>query len=195
MLAAKSFVKSGKTMSLIGQTPITIPASVTVTINGQTVTVKGPKGELSMTAPVTATITQADNVIKVTRVDDSLQAKANHGLVRSLVNNMVIGVTDGYTKKLEMIGTGYRAKKQGTGLSVSAGYSHPIEVPAPAGISFDVENETIISVSGIDKQLVGETAAKLRAIRKPEPYKGKGIRYQGEVIRRKAGKAAKTAGA
>lgn len=179
-------------MSLIGQTPITIPASVTLTINGSSVVAKGPKGELSMIAPSGISINLDAGMLKVSRLNDGLQSKANHGLVRSLINNMVIGVTDGYVRKLELIGTGYRAKKTGTGLSISAGYSHPIEFPAAPGISLDVETETIIVISGIDKQLVGETAAKIRAIRKPEPYKGKGIRYQGEVVRRKAGKATKT---
>lgn len=179
-------------MSLIGQTPISIPASVTLTINGSSITVKGPKGELSMIAPAGVAIKVEENVLRVTRVNESLQSKANHGLVRSLINNMVVGVTDGYVRKLELIGTGYRAKKTGTGLSISAGYSHPIEFPAAQGITLDIETETIVVITGIDKQLVGETAAKIRAIRKPEPYKGKGIRYQGEVVRRKAGKATKT---
>lgn len=179
-------------MSLIGQTPITIPTSVTLTLNGSSIMVKGPKGELAMIAPAGIAIAVEGDVLRVSRLNDSLQSKANHGLIRSLINNMVIGVTDGYVRKLELIGTGYRAKKTGTGLSISAGYSHPIEFPAAPGINLDVETETIIVISGIDKQLVGETAAKIRAIRKPEPYKGKGIRYQGEVVRRKAGKATKT---
>jgi large subunit ribosomal protein L6 len=179
-------------MSLIGQTPITIPASVTLTLNGSSIMVKGPKGELNMIAPEGIKIASEANILRVTRLNDSLQSKANHGLVRSLINNMVIGVTEGFARKLELIGTGYRAKKQGNGLSISAGFSHPIDFPAPTGITLDTETETIIVISGIDKQLVGETAAKIRAIRKPEPYKGKGIRYQGEVVRRKAGKATKT---
>ncbi len=178
-------------MSLIGQTPISIPDSATITIAGSQVTVKGPKGELSITIPAGISVAVEDKVIKVARANNELQSKANHGLVRSLINNMVIGTTTGFTRKLEMIGTGYRAKKQGNGLSISAGFSHLVEFPAPAGITLDMETETIIVVSGIDKQLVGETCAKLRAIRKPEPYKGKGIRYQGEVVRRKAGKATK----
>ncbi len=178
-------------MSLIGQTPISIPDSATITIAGSLITVKGPKGELSITIPAGISVAVEDEVIKVTRASNELQTKANHGLVRSLINNMVIGTTVGFTRKLEMIGTGYRAKKQGAGLSISAGFSHLVEFPAPAGITLDMETETIIIVSGIDKQLVGETCAKLRAIRKPEPYKGKGIRYQGEIVRRKAGKATK----
>jgi len=178
-------------MSLIGQTPISIPDSATITIAGSLITVKGPKGELSITIPAGINVAVVDKMIKVSRTNNDLQSKANHGLVRSLINNMVIGTTVGFTRKLEMIGTGYRSKKQGNGLSISAGFSHLVEFPAPQGITLDMETETIIVVSGIDKQLVGETCAKLRAIRKPEPYKGKGIRYQGEVVRRKAGKATK----
>lgn len=182
-----------KNMSRIGLTPIKVSSNVTVTIEPTKVVVKGPKGELSVTIPAGIKIAVADGEIKVTRNNDALQTKANHGLARSLVNNMVVGVTTGYVKKLEMVGTGYRAKKEGTGLSILAGYSHPIVFPAPNGITMEVEGETVMVISGIDKQLVGETAAKIRAIRKPEPYKGKGIRYQGEVIRRKAGKATKAA--
>ncbi len=178
-------------MSLIGLTPITIPDSVTITISESIVTVKGPKGELTTTIPNGITVTQVDKTLKVTRANDALQSKANHGLVRSLVNNTVVGVTTGFVKKMEMIGTGYRAKKSANGLTISAGYSHPIDFVAPQGITLDTETDTIIVISGIDKQLVGETAAKIRAIRKPEPYKGKGIRYQGEIVRRKAGKATK----
>jgi len=178
-------------MSLIGQTPISIPESVTVSVNQGTVNVKGPKGELSCTLLKGINLEQQDSTLKVTRKNNEIQTKSNHGLIRSLINNMVIGVTTGFTKKLEMVGTGYRAKKTANGLSISAGYSHPIDYLAPQGISLDIETETVIVVSGIDKQMVGETAAKIRDIRKPEPYKGKGIRYMGEVIRRKAGKATK----
>lgn len=178
-------------MSLIGSKPITIPASVSVTIDGTRVLAKGPKGELSTTIPSGVSVSSENNQIVVKRLNDNLQSKANHGLCRSLINNMVIGVSEGFAKKLEMVGTGYRARLQGRDLAISAGFSHPVIVPAPEGITFSVENETLITVSGIDKQVVGETAAKIRAIRKPEPYKGKGIRYQGEVIRRKAGKATK----
>jgi large subunit ribosomal protein L6 len=178
-------------MSLIGLTPIAIPDSVTVTITESLVTVKGPKGELSTQVPAGIKVTLEDKILKVTRANDALQSKANHGLVRSLINNTVIGVTAGFVKKMEMIGTGYRSKKSANGLTISAGYSHPIDFVAPKGITLDTETDTIIVISGIDKQLVGETAAKIRAIRKPEPYKGKGIRYQGEVVRRKAGKATK----
>lgn len=178
-------------MSLIGLTPIAIPDSVTITLTDSKITVKGPKGELSTAIPSGIVITQIEKTLKVTRKNDALQSKANHGLVRSLVYNTVVGVTDGFTKKMEMIGTGYRSKKSANGLTISAGYSHPIDFVAPEGITLDTETDTIIVISGIDKQLVGETAAKIRAIRKPEPYKGKGIRYQGEVVRRKAGKATK----
>jgi large subunit ribosomal protein L6 len=178
-------------MSLIGTKPVALPDSVTFTLESKNITVKGPKGQLSMVMPSGIAVTTEDKQVVIKRLNDSLQSKANHGLCRSLIQNMVTGVSEGFTKKLEMIGTGYRAKLQGSDLVVSAGYSHPINVPAPLGITFATETETIISVTGIDKQLVGETSAKLRAIRKPEPYKGKGIRYQGEVVRRKAGKATK----
>ncbi len=178
-------------MSLIGSKAIKIPASVTVNQADSLITVKGPKGELSYSIPTGTTVTIEADAIMVKRKNDAIQTKANHGLCRSLLQNMVTGVSDGFTKKLEMIGTGYRAKKQGNNLSLSAGYSHPVIIEAPEGINLDTETETIIVVSGIDKQMVGEVAAKIRAVRKPEPYKGKGIRYQGEVIRRKAGKATK----
>jgi large subunit ribosomal protein L6 len=178
-------------MSRIGLTPIIVEDSLTVTLATPNITVKGPKGELSMTVPKGIKVALDNKLLLVTRENDELQTKANHGLIRSLLNNICIGVSKGYVKKLEMVGTGYRVKKQGAGLVVSAGYSHPIEFNAPPGITLDTETETVIVVSGIDKQLVGETSAKLRAIRKPEPYKGKGIKYQGEVIRRKAGKATK----
>lgn len=182
-------------MSRIGLTPIIIEDALKVTINLPNVSVKGPKGELSLVVPAGIKVTEEAKQLLVTRLNDELQTKANHGLIRSLLNNMCIGVTKGFVKKLEMIGTGYRAKKQGTGLSISAGHSHPVEFKAPTGITLDLESETIIIVSGIDKQLVGETSAKIRGIRKPEPYKGKGIRYQGEQVRRKAGKATKAGGA
>ena len=178
-------------MSRIGLTPIAIPESVTVTFTEGKASVKGPKGELFVVMLPGIITKIEDKNLFVTRTNNELQSKANHGLIRSLLNNAVIGVTVGYVKKLEMVGTGYRVKKQGAGLSISAGYSHPIEFAAPAGITLDAESETVMVVTGIDKQLVGETSAKIRAIRKPEPYKGKGIKYQGEVIRRKAGKATK----
>jgi large subunit ribosomal protein L6 len=178
-------------MSLIGSTPITIPAGVTVTLTPSSVAVKGPKGELSTLIPSGIAVSTQENQIIVKRLNDLLQSKANHGLCRSLIQNTVIGVSQGFTKKLEMFGTGYRARLQGKDIVLSAGYSHPVTVPAPEGVTFVTETETVIVVSGIDKQAVGEAAAKIRAVRKPEPYQGKGIRYQGEIIRRKAGKATK----
>lgn len=178
-------------MSLIGSTPITIPQGVTVSVTGRTVAVSGPKGNTSIVLPAKITLEQEEQLLKVKRTNNQPQSKANHGLARSLIQNMVTGVSQGFITKLEMVGTGYRAKKQGNALSLSAGFSHPVIVNPMDGITLDTETETVIVVSGIDKQMVGETAAKIRAIRKPEPYKGKGIRYQGEVIRRKAGKATK----
>jgi large subunit ribosomal protein L6 len=178
-------------MSLIGSKPVNVPASVTITIDQKEVIVKGAKGQLSAPIPSGIKVTLEDNQLIVKRLNESLQSKANHGLCRSLIQNMVTGTSEGFVKKLEMIGTGYRAKMQGQDLVVSAGFSHPIVVPAPQGITLSTETETIIVVSGIDKHQVGEISAKIRSIRKPEPYKGKGIRYQGEVIRRKAGKATK----
>lgn len=178
-------------MSLIGSKPVILPASVTVTIEPKRVVVKGSKGELSGPIPSGIAVSTENNQIMVKRLNDNLQSKANHGLCRSLIQNMVVGVSEGFTKKLEMVGTGYRAKVQGKDLVISAGFSHPINIPAPEGITYSTETETVIVVSGIDKQVVGEMAAKIRAVRKPEPYKGKGIHYQGEVIRRKAGKATK----
>lgn len=181
-------------MSRIGSKPITIPEGVNILVQDQEVVVKGPKGELQQAIPgKEITVTVKDKDITVTRKNDNRQTKAFHGLVRSLIANMVTGVTDGYEKRLEMVGTGYRVKKEGEKLVVSVGYSHPVDIACPPGITLDVEGNNIIIVKGIDKQLVGETAANIRAIKKPEPYKGKGIRYQGEVVRRKAGKAAKAA--
>lgn len=178
-------------MSLIGSKPVFLPTSVTVTIEPKKVLVKGPKGELFTLIPSGIAVEHTDNQIIIKRLNNSLQSKANHGLCRSLIQNMVTGVSEGFVKKLEMIGTGYRARVQGRDLIISAGFSHPVNIPAPEGITFNTETETIIVVSGIDKQVVGEISAQIRAIRKPEPYKGKGIRYQGEIIRRKAGKATK----
>ncbi len=182
-------------MSRIGLTPVSIPAGVTVDLNGATVTVKGAKGELLFKVPQGITVDLTDNILRVARQNDENQTKAFHGLTRSLIANMVTGVSTGFTKKLELIGTGYRAKKQANGVTISAGYSHPIQYTAPEGITLDVEGETVVSVSGADRRMVGQVAAEIRSIRPPEPYKGKGIRYAGEVIRRKAGKAAKGAGA
>jgi large subunit ribosomal protein L6 len=177
-------------MSRIGRLPITVPAGVDVTIDGADITVKGPKGTLTHTVPTPITVARAeDGTLAVTRPNDERASRSLHGLTRTLVANMVAGVTEGYTKKLEIVGTGYRVIAKGTDLEFALGFSHPVIIPAPEGISFAVETPTRFSVSGIDKQQVGEVAAKLRKLRKPDPYKGKGVRYEGEVIRRKAGKA------
>jgi large subunit ribosomal protein L6 len=177
-------------MSRIGRLPITVPAGVDVTIEGADVTVKGPKGTLSHSVAAPITVERAeDGTLRVSRPDDERASRSLHGLTRTLVANMVAGVTEGYTKKLEIVGTGYRVAAKGTDLEFALGFSHPVVIPAPEGISFAVETPTRFSVSGIDKQKVGEVAAKLRKLRKPDPYKGKGVRYEGEVIRRKAGKA------
>ena len=178
-------------MSRIGKSPITIPEKVAVTLDGLSVTVKGPKGELSRTLPDGITIAQVENTIVVSPVDEKRRSRERHGLCRSLVANMVEGVSKGYSRKLEIVGVGSRAQVKGKKLVVSAGYSHPVEVDPPLGITFAVENNTNVTVSGADKELVGNEAAKIRAIRPPEPYKGKGIKYQGEKILRKAGKSGK----
>jgi len=179
-------------MSRIGRLPISVPSGVSVDIDGSTVTVKGPKGTLSheVASPIEVAKDE-DGTLTVTRPNDERLSRSLHGLTRTLVSNMVVGVTDGYTKALEISGTGYRVVAKGTDLEFALGYSHPILIEAPEGISFAVESPTKFSVSGIDKQQVGEVAAKLRKLRKPDPYKGKGVRYAGEVIRRKAGKAGK----
>jgi large subunit ribosomal protein L6 len=181
-------------MSRIGRLPIAIPAGVDVTIDGRTVTVKGPKGQLSRELHPDIGVSREDGSIVVTRPTEQKTHKQLHGLTRTLVNNMVVGVTDGYRKGLEITGVGYRAVKIGEKLQLSLGYSHPIEIDPPTGISFEVENPTRLAVVGIDKELVGQVAAQVRATRKPEPYKGKGVRYSGEYIRRKAGKAGKIGG-
>jgi len=188
-------------MSRIGRAPISVPPKVQVTWTDENyVTVKGPKGELSQQVNPALTLKLENGTLTVSRPSDSKQHKALHGLYRSLVNNMVEGVTKGYTKQLEIHGVGYRAAKVGENLVIQVGYSHPVEVQPPDGISFSVDGvdpatkATRLSVSGIDKQLVGEIAAQIRRVRKPEPYKGKGIRYTGEAIRRKAGKAGKVGG-
>ena len=188
-------------MSRIGRTPITVPAKVQVNWNdANLVTVKGPKGQLSCQVDPAISLKMEDGVINVTRPSDSKEHKAKHGLYRTLVNNMIVGVTNGYTKQLEIHGVGYRATKVGDNLVIQVGYSHPVEVQPPDGISLSVDGvdaatkATKLSVSGIDKQLVGQVAASIRSVRKPEPYKGKGIRYAGEAIRRKAGKAGKVGG-
>ncbi len=182
-------------MSRIGKLPIPVPSGVDVQIEGvtaSTVTVKGPKGTLSHKVAEPITVEKTDGVIDVRRPDDERESKALHGLTRTLINNMVVGVTEGYEKQLEIVGVGYRVLSKGpTQLEFQLGYSHPITFDAPDGITFAVENPTRLSVAGIDKQLVGEVAANIRKLRKPEPYKGKGVRYAGEHIRRKVGKAGK----
>lgn len=178
-------------MSRIGKNPIEIPAGVDVTIDGQNVTVKGPKGELSLTVSEPISVVKEDNSIVVTRPNDERRSRALHGLSRSLVNNLVVGVTQGYTKKMEIFGVGYRVQAKGSDLEFALGYSHPVPIEAPAGITFAVESPTKFSVSGIDKQQVGEISAVIRRLRRPDPYKGKGIRYEGEQIRRKVGKTGK----
>ena len=178
-------------MSRIGRLPITVPSSVDVTIDGRQLTVKGPKGTLSRALHPDMSVSQEDGTIVVTRPTEQKTHKQLHGLTRTLVNNMVIGVTDGYRKGLEITGVGYRATLNGRKLTLNLGYSHPIEIDPPEGISFEVENPTRLAVVGIDKELVGQIAAKVRSTRKPEPYKGKGVRYAGEVVRRKVGKTGK----
>jgi large subunit ribosomal protein L6 len=178
-------------MSRIGRLPIDIPSGVTVTADNGLIAVKGPKGELSLTVASPIEVAIADNQVVVTRPNDERLSRSLHGLTRTLINNQIIGVTEGYTKGLEVVGTGYRVAAKGTSLEFALGYSHSITVDPPAGISFTVEGQNKILVSGIDKQAVGEVAANIRKLRKPEPYKGKGIRYEGEVVRRKAGKAGK----
>ncbi|MCP9928533.1 50S ribosomal protein L6 [Cyanobium sp. CH-040] len=178
-------------MSRIGKAPIPVPDKVNVSLNGLDVTVKGPKGELSRTLPEGVTISQEGNTLVVAPAQDNRRSRERHGLCRTLVANMVEGVSQGYTRKLEITGVGYRAAVQGKKLVVSAGYSHPVELVPPDGITFAVENNTTVLVSGASKELVGNEAAKVRAIRPPEPYKGKGIKYEGERILRKAGKTGK----
>ena len=179
-------------MSRIGKAPITVPGGVDVRISGRTIVVKGPKGELSREVSDLVSISQDGDTLQVERIDDSREARAMHGLVRSLVANMVTGVTEGFRKELDIVGVGYRAAAKGKdGLELALGFSHPVKVTAPAGIEFVVPQPTRIEVHGIDKQLVGQVAADIRAWRKPEPYKGKGVRYVDEHVRRKAGKAGK----
>jgi large subunit ribosomal protein L6 len=179
-------------MSRIGKLPIAVPSGVDVAIAEQLVTVKGPKGTLSHNIANPITIENNDGVLEVRRPNDERESRSLHGLTRTLINNMVVGVTDGYEKKLEIVGVGYRVLSKGpTQLEFQLGYSHSITFNAPEGITFTVEGPTKLGVQGIDKQLVGETAAKIRKLRKPEPYKGKGVRYAGEHIRRKVGKAGK----
>lgn len=179
-------------MSRIGKIPVAVPANVEVTIDGQTVRVKGPKGELSHTVSAPITVSAGEGELLVERPNDERRSKALHGLSRTLISNMVTGVTEGYEKKLEIVGVGYRVTaKSPTELEFALGFSHPVIITAPEGITFTVEKPTAFAVQGIDKQAVGEVAANIRKLRKPEPYKGKGIRYSGEHVRRKVGKAGK----
>ena len=178
-------------MSRIGRMPVTVPSGVDVTINGREVTVKGPKGTLSLEVAAPIEVAKADGTITVTRPSDEGEIRALHGLSRSLIANMVTGVTDGYRKTLEIVGVGYRVQARGKDLEFALGFSHPVPVAAPEGITFRVESPTRFVVEGIDKQQVGEVSANIRKLRKPDPYKGKGVRYQGEQIRRKVGKAGK----
>ena len=182
-------------MSRIGEKSINLPDNTTVSITDDQVVVKGTKGELIQLVPKGIKISQEDGLLSIKRLNNQKQTKANHGLIRSLLNNMVEGVNQGFSKKLELVGTGYRAKKQGNNLILNVGFSKPVEYPVPEDIAIDLEGETIVAVTGIDKQKVGHTAAEIRKIRKPEPYKGKGIRYQDEIIRKKAGKANKVGAA
>jgi large subunit ribosomal protein L6 len=178
-------------MSRIGKQPVPVPSGVEVSIDGPVVTVKGPKGTLSHKVAAPITVANEDGSVTVSRPDDERESRALHGLTRTLIANMVTGVTQGYEKKLEIVGTGYRVAAKGSDLEFALGFSHPVVITPPQGISFAVESPTKLSVSGIDKQLVGEVAANIRKLRKPEPYKGKGIRYAGEQVRRKVGKAGK----
>ena len=178
-------------MSRIGKMPIGIPGGVEVKVEGDLVSVKGPKGELTHTIASPITVAIEDGQVVVARPDDERDSRALHGLTRTLIANQIIGVTEGYAKELEVVGTGYRVAAKGQGLEFALGFSHPVFVDPPAGITFEVEGNTKLTVRGIDKQAVGEAAANIRKLKKPEPYKGKGIRYAGEVVRRKAGKAGK----
>ena len=179
-------------MSRIGKQPITVPAGVEVAIDGRTVTAQGPKGKLSHVLPEPITVQRAeDGTLVVQRPDDERRSKALHGLSRTLLNNMVLGVSQGYEKRMEIHGVGYRVVAKGSDLEFSLGYSHPVPVKAPEGISFTVDSPTRFSVAGIDKQAVGEVAATIRKLRRPDPYKGKGVRYAGEKVRRKVGKTGK----
>lgn len=179
-------------MSRIGKAPITVPSGVDVTLSGRTITVKGPKGQLAREIPGQIIVRQEGEQLLVERPDDARENRAMHGLTRSLVNNMVVGVTEGFKRQLDIVGVGYRAEAQGpTALKLALGFSHPVNVKAPEGISFEVPTATQIVVSGIDKEVVGQVAANIRSIRKPEPYKGKGVRYSGERVLRKAGKTGK----
>ncbi|MCT9001975.1 50S ribosomal protein L6 [Microbacterium memoriense] len=178
-------------MSRIGRLPIDIPAGVTVSVDGQNVAVKGPKGELTLAVAKPIEVQVEESQVLVSRPDDERESRSLHGLTRTLINNNIIGVTTGYTKGLEVVGTGYRVAQKGTAVEFALGFSHPVLIEAPTGITLTVEGNNKVTVAGIDKQAVGEAAANIRKIRKPEPYKGKGVRYAGEVVRRKAGKSGK----
>ncbi|MBA2390263.1 MAG: 50S ribosomal protein L6 [Geodermatophilaceae bacterium] len=179
-------------MSRIGRLPIPVPGGVEVTIEGRAVTVQGPRGTLRHTVAEPIEVVRGDDgQLQVTRPDDERESRSLHGLSRTLISNMVVGVTDGYSKALEIVGVGYRVQTRGSDLEFALGFSHPVHIPAPDGITFTVQAPTRFTVSGIDKQQVGEIAAKIRKLRKPDPYKGKGVRYQGEVVRRKVGKTGK----
>lgn len=178
-------------MSRIGKLPVPVPSGVDINVDGSLVTVKGPKGTLSLTVAQPIEVNKADDTIEVKRPNDERESKSLHGLTRTLIANMVQGVTEGYEKKLEIVGTGYRVALKGETLEFALGFSHPVNITAPEGISFAVESPTKFSVSGISKQQVGEVAANIRKVRPPEPYKGKGVRYAGEQVRRKAGKTGK----
>ncbi len=178
-------------MSRIGRMPITVPAGVEISISGQDIAVKGPKGSLSLSVAEPIQVSQSEGVLTVARPNDERLSRSLHGLSRTLVANMVEGVTTGYSKTIEIVGVGYRVVEKGADLEFALGYSHPIHFPAPEGISFKVESPTKFSISGIDKQLVGEVAAKIKKLRKADPYKGKGLRLSGEVVRRKQGKTGK----
>lgn len=178
-------------MSRIGRLPISVPAGVEVSVDGSVVSVKGPKGSLTQTVAAPITVVVEDGTVQVSRPNDERESRSLHGLTRSLIANMIQGVSEGYTKQLEIVGTGYRVQAKGTDLEFALGYSHPVPFSAPEGITLSVEGNNKVSVSGIDKQQVGQVAAKIRSLRLPDPYKGKGVRYAGEQIRRKAGKAGK----
>ena len=178
-------------MSRIGRLPIDVPAGVTASVDGREVKVSGPKGELALTVASPIEVAIEDGQVLVTRPDDERESRSLHGLTRTLISNNIIGVTQGYTKGLEVVGTGYRVQQKGSSVEFALGFSHPVLIDPPAGITLTVEGTNKLTVSGIDKQAVGEAAANIRKIRKPEPYKGKGVRYAGEVVRRKAGKSGK----
>jgi large subunit ribosomal protein L6 len=179
-------------MSRIGRNPITVPSGVTVTVAYPTINVKGPKGDMTRTLPTGIAVSQEENLLTVSRANDEREQRSLHGLTRTLISNMIVGVTDGWAKELEIIGVGYRAAAKGpNALELALGFSHPVNVDAPDGITFEVPAPTKIIVKGSDKEVVGQVAASIRKIRKPEPYKGKGVRYAGEKVLRKAGKAAK----